>query len=86
MTDLHGISEHAGKSEWNLLWELLSSHGHLKAVTEINVEDVAREPVQHEIWRVSRERENHYDLTLKSTSGEMYIVAKSYIKACYIAL
>lgn len=41
LTHLHGISEHPGKSEWNLLGELLSDHGHLKTVTEVNVKHTA---------------------------------------------
>ncbi len=53
---LHSIGEHPGESEGNLLRELLSSHGHFEAVSEVNVQYPSSQSVQHQVgWMPTHE-------------------------------
>ena len=49
---LHGVDEHAREAEGDLLGELLARHGHLEAVAEVDVDDLAAQAVQHQVRRV----------------------------------
>lgn len=48
-THLHSVDEHAGESERNLFWKLFPRHGDFEAVAEVNVQDLAAQPVQHQV-------------------------------------
>jgi hypothetical protein len=52
MTNLHRIDQHARQPKWNLLGELLSVHRDLEAVAKVNVDDLARAAVEHQVARV----------------------------------
>ena len=49
---LHGIDEHAREAERDALGELVAVHGDLEAVAEVDMEDLARVAVEHEVRRV----------------------------------
>mmetsp|Transcript_38512 Transcript_38512/g.53470 ORF Transcript_38512/g.53470 Transcript_38512/m.53470 type:complete len:204 (+) Transcript_38512:646-1257(+) len=51
--DLHGLHQHAGQAEGHLLGELLPVHGRLEAIPKVNVQDLARVPIQHQVAWVS---------------------------------
>ena len=40
LADLHGVDEHSRQTEGNALRELSSVHGHLEAVSEVDVQDL----------------------------------------------
>ena len=46
---LHGIGQHSGESEGNLLRELLPDHGYLKTVTKVNVKHTPSQTIQHQV-------------------------------------
>ena len=52
MTYLHRIDQHARQPERNLLGELFAVHRDLEAVAKVNVDDLARAPIEHQIARV----------------------------------
>ena len=52
VADLHGEGEHAREPEGDPLRVLLPRHGHLEAVAEVDVDDLARDAVQHQVARV----------------------------------
>ena len=54
---LHGIGQHSGEAEWDLLRELLSGHGYFKTVSKVNVKDTSSQSVQHEVGGVSGAKE-----------------------------
>lgn len=47
VTYLHGVDEHACKSERNLLWKLLTCHSNFEAVSKVYVQNLSTQPVQH---------------------------------------
>ncbi len=49
---LHCVGEHASKSERYLLGKLLSSHGHLEAVSKVNVQYTPGQTIQHQVRQV----------------------------------
>ena len=55
--DLHGIDEHASEAEWDLLRKLVTVHGHLEAVAEVNVDHLpTRAWGQAGLWLRARAR------------------------------
>mmetsp|Transcript_17483 Transcript_17483/g.52433 ORF Transcript_17483/g.52433 Transcript_17483/m.52433 type:complete len:714 (+) Transcript_17483:377-2518(+) len=50
---LHGLYHHPRQPERHLLRELLAVHGGLEAVAEVDVQQLARVPVQHEVAGVA---------------------------------
>src|SRR5690554_1439827 len=53
VANLHGISEHACQSEGHPLGVLLALHGNLEAVAKVDVDNLARDAVEHEVRRVA---------------------------------
>jgi hypothetical protein len=53
VTNFHGIRQHAREAERHALRVLLAMHRHLEAVSKINVDDLAGNPVQHQVTRVA---------------------------------
>lgn len=47
--DFHCFDQHPRQPERYLLWKLIPVHGYLETVPEIYVQNLAAEPVQHEI-------------------------------------
>ena len=45
--------EHTGESEGDRLWKLLAPHRHFEAVAKVDVQDLAREAVQHQVGGVA---------------------------------
>jgi len=50
---LHRIDEHASKSERDLFGELFARHGHLEAVAEVDVHNLATDATKHQVGRMS---------------------------------
>ena len=50
--DLHGLDHHARQAERDLLRKLLAVHRRLEAVAEVDVQELARVAVQHEVGGV----------------------------------
>lgn len=48
-THLHGVDEHPREAEGHLLRELVSLHGHLEAVAEVDVHHPTGHAVHHDV-------------------------------------
>ena len=51
--DFHGEGEHAREAEGHALRVLVAVHGHFEAVAEVDVDDFAGYPVEHQVRGVS---------------------------------
>ena len=51
--DAHRVDEHAREAKGDLLGELVAVQRHLEAVAEVDVQDLARVAVQHQVGRVA---------------------------------
>ena len=54
--DLHGVDEHPGEAERDLLGELVPRHGDLEAVAKVDVEDLAAHAVEQKVGGVPARR------------------------------
>ena len=53
VADFHRKGEHTSKTERNTFRVFLAVHGYLEAITEIDVDDLARNAVEHQVRRVA---------------------------------
>lgn len=53
VADLHGVRQHARQAEGHPLGVLLALHGHLEAVAKVDVHNLARDSVEHQVRRVA---------------------------------
>ena len=53
VADLHGVGQHSSQTERHSFGVLFSVHGDLETVTEINVHNLARNSVKHEVGRMA---------------------------------
>lgn len=53
VADLHGIGKHTREAERYLLGVFVTLAGDFKTVTEINVNDLARDTVKHQVARMT---------------------------------
>lgn len=49
VTYLHSVCEHPRQSEWDFFWELVAVHRDFKAIAEIDVDDLTRYSVEHQV-------------------------------------
>ena len=52
VADLHSVGQHSRETEGDPFRVLVALHGDLEAVAEVDVDDLARDPVQHQVARM----------------------------------
>lgn len=53
VANFHGVRQHPCQSEWNPFWVFFALHGHLEAVTKIDMYDLSSDAVKHQVRRVA---------------------------------
>ena len=78
VTDFHSVRQHAGETERYTFRVLLAMHGHLETITEIDVHNLAGDPVQHQVGRMAITKTE--DITDHGHYGERACVIRTTIK------